>query len=384
MDDQVSGEKLTEKIDPGDTMDELDYEANDTAEEEVIADQTAMNEVTKDATDSAKNTDATEEMSSAEKENKEEVVKGNSAKVSTGNSASQEKEEKRINNNGCSRNRGGRKDGEVKTDQKKAEKRRAICKPCNLVFDNFRWLDTHVKSGDHSHVVKGFKPSSGRYFCYLCWLGFGHPEMLLHHLKKPDHLTRARRKGVYGCLCLPGQGSSRSRSRSSRRADRSRSPVRIRLGDYYELSSVGECETRGAKPRKIETSKGKENPCKTSAAEKSDLTTLNISDLKEKDAMPSVASKGQNKNPHNGDAQMTSVSEQSEVPLDNMVVDVKEETEFLDTNCVSEKKLDIDIDNQNVNEKSTEETKLTNLESVVSETRGDYENHITNTSIVDS
>ena len=100
--------------------------------------------------------------------------------------------------------------------------------------------------------------------------------------------------------------------------------------------------------------------------------------------MPSVASKGQNKNPHNGDAQMTSVSEQSEVPLDNMVVDVKEETEFLDTNCVSEKKLDIDIDNQNINEKSTEETKLTNLESVVSETRGDYENHITNTSIVDS
>ena len=29
-----------------------------------------------------------------------------------------------------------------------------MCKPCNLVFENHRWLDTHVKSGDHNHVVK--------------------------------------------------------------------------------------------------------------------------------------------------------------------------------------------------------------------------------------
>merc|ERR1712203_869273 len=38
----------------------------------------------------------------------------------------------------------------------------------------------------------------------------------------------------------------------SRTGDRSRSPVRVRLSDYYEVDSMGECDTRGARPRRLE------------------------------------------------------------------------------------------------------------------------------------
>merc|ERR1712192_156636 len=132
---------------------------------------------------------------------------------------------------------GGSKSSERRTNM--------VCKPCNLVFENHRWLDTHVKSGDHNHVVKGFKPSSGRYFCYLCWLGFQYTDMLAQHYTKSDHKARARRKGVYGPLKKPGEARARG-------GDRSRSPVRVRLSDYYEVDSVGECDTRGARPRRLE------------------------------------------------------------------------------------------------------------------------------------
>ena len=48
--------------------------------------------------------------------------------------------------------------GEGRSPQKSISKERrgpsTVCKPCNLVFENQRWLDTHTKSGDHSHVVK--------------------------------------------------------------------------------------------------------------------------------------------------------------------------------------------------------------------------------------
>ena len=48
--------------------------------------------------------------------------------------------------------------GEGGSPQKSISKERrgpsTVCKPCNLVFENQRWLDTHTKSGDHNHVVK--------------------------------------------------------------------------------------------------------------------------------------------------------------------------------------------------------------------------------------
>merc|ERR1711936_832783 len=32
--------------------------------------------------------------------------------------------------------------------------------------------EKHHDSGDHTHVIKGFNPGGGKYYCYLCWLGF--------------------------------------------------------------------------------------------------------------------------------------------------------------------------------------------------------------------
>ena len=76
---------------------------------------------------------------------------------------------------------------------------RPVCKPCNLVFENEKWLDKHNDSGDHTHVIKvsnfqwnfsgivciqGFNPGGGKYYCFLCWLGFEHSEMMLHHIKR--------------------------------------------------------------------------------------------------------------------------------------------------------------------------------------------------------
>ena len=34
------------------------------------------------------------------------------------------------------------------------------------------------------HIFQGFNPGGGKYYCYLCWLGFEHSEMLLHHIKR--------------------------------------------------------------------------------------------------------------------------------------------------------------------------------------------------------
>ena len=31
---------------------------------------------------------------------------------------------------------------------------RSVCKPCNLVFENTKWLERHNESGDHTHVIK--------------------------------------------------------------------------------------------------------------------------------------------------------------------------------------------------------------------------------------
>ena len=44
----------------------------------------------------------------------------------------------------------------------RVEKASTDCKPCNLQFENQRWLETHTKSGDHSHVVKVNPPYKSR------------------------------------------------------------------------------------------------------------------------------------------------------------------------------------------------------------------------------
>ena len=78
---------------------------------------------------------------------------------------------------------------------------------------------------------------------------------------RTDHGARARRKGVYGPLYRAGEergaverragGDRRARGARSRRCSTSPpphlpSPVRVRLSLYYEVDSVGECDTRGA------------------------------------------------------------------------------------------------------------------------------------------
>jgi len=71
-----------------------------------------------------------------------------------------------------------------------------------------------------------------------------------HHNTRTDYKARGRRKGEYGPLSKPGEGE-RSRGRN-----RSRSPVRVRLSNYYEVDSIGECDTRGIHLRRLE-SRGK-------------------------------------------------------------------------------------------------------------------------------
>jgi len=169
---------------------------------------------------------------------------------------------------------------------------KSVCKPCNLVFENSRWLEKHNESGDHTHVIKGFNPGGGKYYCYLCWLGFEHSEMLLHHIKRSEHITRARRRGVSDVSIKPvsskashsssqtykhservphrscsqskkpssqthksvsqsHKSSTLSHRHTSSSSHRSRSPLRIRLSDYYEVSSVGHCDTSGVRLKSL-------------------------------------------------------------------------------------------------------------------------------------
>merc|ERR1712032_698875 len=219
------------------SMEELDYEASGNLEEESM-EQQSENSTSNGVTGS----EEPEKVENDETE-KEVAVAGEGDNSVEGRAGS--KESQAVGKNG-NETRGRKKSGdETGRLSNGGSKSSEVCKPCNLVFENHRWLDTHVKSGDHNHVVKGFKPSSGRYFCYLCWLGFQYIDMLAQHYTKSDHKARARRKGVYGPLLKPGEARARG-------GDRSRSPVRVRLSDYYEVDSVGECDTRGARPRRLE------------------------------------------------------------------------------------------------------------------------------------
>jgi len=224
------------------SMEELDYEASDNLEEESM-EQQSENSTSNGVTGS----EEPEKVENDETEKEVAVAGGgdNSLERRVGSKESQA--DGKNGNETRGRKKSGDETGRLSNGGSKSSERRTnmVCKPCNLVFENNRWLDTHVKSGDHNHVVKGFKPSSGRYYCYLCWLGFQYIDMLAQHYTKSDHKARARRKGVYGPLLKPGEGRARG-------GDRSRSPVRVRLSDYYEVDSVGECDTRGTRPRRLE------------------------------------------------------------------------------------------------------------------------------------
>jgi len=223
------------------SMEELDYEASDNLEEE------SMEQQSENSTSNGVN-GIEEPEKAANDETENEIAVAGEGDNAVEDSAGTKESQADVKNRNETRGReGDEKKGSLGNRGSNSSERctNSVCKPCNLVFENHRWLDTHVKSGDHNHVVKGFKPSSGRYFCYLCWLGFQYTDMLAQHYTKSDHKARARRKGVYGPLLKPGELRSRS-------GDRSRSPVRVRLSDYYEVDSVGECDTRGARPRRLE------------------------------------------------------------------------------------------------------------------------------------
>jgi len=229
------------------SMEELDYEASDNLEEESVEQQSENNT----SNGNGVNEEAVEKT---ENEGAETGDRNDSVEVRAGSKESQT-DSKSGNDTGARKKSSDERRTMGNGESKSSERRtNSVCKPCNLVFENHRWLDTHVKSGDHNHVVKGFKPSSGRYFCYLCWLGFQYTDMLAQHYTKSDHKARARRKGVYGPLLKPGEERSRG-------GDRSRSPVKVRLSDYYEVDSVGECDTRGARPRRLEN-RGKSSSLK--------------------------------------------------------------------------------------------------------------------------
>jgi len=223
------------------SMEELDYEASDNLEEE------SMEQQSENSTSNGVN-GIEEPEKAANDETENEIAVAGEGDNAVEDSAGTKESQADVKNRNETRGReGDEKKGSLGNRGSNSSERctNSVCKPCNLVFENHRWLDTHVKSGDHNHVVKGFKPSSGRYFCYLCWLGFQYTDMLEQHYTKSDHKARARRKGVYGPLLKPEELRSRT-------GDRSRSPVRVRLSDYYEVDSVGECDTRGARPRRLE------------------------------------------------------------------------------------------------------------------------------------
>lgn len=204
-----------------------------------------------------------------------------------------------------------------------------VCKPCNLVFESDKWCSRHKESGDHLHVVKGGVPGRGRYHCFLCWMSFQHSEGLVHHIGRSDHLKRSKRKGVKSIWMKPGASGAAGISTGDLRAQitgrgdlrdhltdkrdhltdkrdhlddrkrredsralhrdrdrrghhhRSRSPVRIYLDQFYEVSSVGDCDMGNCKSlRKIVTS-SKEKSKEDSSKEKS---SSNKSKEKEKNA----------------------------------------------------------------------------------------------------
>lgn len=184
MDEKSAGETL----EAGDTMEELDYEASDNIEEEQVEKEEVEAAESKEETTEEKDV---KEGVAAEMEVKEDtpVEESNGAKKEDkpvkddlkdgegkGEDLGDKSGKRQIANShhDCSVGRGCIKQewnmndnnlgGDLKTgsssqsSKSKSSDRRgtgsSTCKPCNLAFENHRWLETHIKSGDHSHVVK--------------------------------------------------------------------------------------------------------------------------------------------------------------------------------------------------------------------------------------
>jgi len=109
-----------------------------------------------------------------------------------------------------------------------------------------------------------------------------------HHYTRTDYKARGRRKGEYGPLSKSGEGE-RSRGRN-----RSRSPVRVRLSNYYEVDSVGECDIRGIHLRRLE-SRGKSSSKHSERKREGSCKKTEEKDNKQKEGneKTSVSVKGQ-------------------------------------------------------------------------------------------
>jgi len=112
-----------------------------------------------------------------------------------------------------------------------------------------------------------------------------------HHYSRTDYKARGRRKGEYGPLSKPGE-RERSRGRN-----RSRSPVRVRLSNYYEVDSVGECDIRGIHLRRLE-SRGKSSSKYSERKRESSCKKTEEKDNKQNEGneKTSVSVKGQKEN----------------------------------------------------------------------------------------
>jgi len=286
---------------------ELDYEANDITEhEEESVEKIETNQherIVKEV--STSDSESMQTIVVKERTNDNELPENNNLKdsKSPGDSKSKNNEA-----GGMMNPKNDEKIDKASKDKQQTSSGRTACKPCNLLFENKKWMEKHNDSGDHTHVIKGFNPGGGKYYCYLCWLGFEHSEMLLHHIKRSEHITRARRRGVCDLYLKPAhkihektsskqkQSGERTHHRSSTHSHlsshsshkpsshksssgtshRSRSPLRIRLSDYYELSSVGHCDTSGARPRTLHNgahkSRGKQGEDSTMKEQNSSKT----------------------------------------------------------------------------------------------------------------
>eukprot|EP00092_Neocalanus_flemingeri_P019434 GFUD01021052.1.p1 GENE.GFUD01021052.1~~GFUD01021052.1.p1 ORF type:complete len:454 (+),score=115.75 GFUD01021052.1:131-1492(+) len=319
MDNCINEASISMEVGIGAIGEELDYEASDNIEhDEESAEKMESNqherivkEVAISDGESVHNSASAERTPDTSRHNQEDSkeVKSSSGSESKKPAAAESD---------------SKSDPEKEPEEKKDAKDKLVassnsksaCKPCNLVFENKKWLERHNESGDHTHVIKGFNPGGGKYYCYLCWLGFEHSEMMLHHIKRSEHITRARRRGVSDIYTKPASGksnekpsqpaksaervphrsgsqsqkpssqtqkptsqtqkksshtqkpstqtqkpssqthrtssqshksSSLSHRPSSGSSHRSRSPLRIRLSDYYEVSSVGHCDMSGVR-----------------------------------------------------------------------------------------------------------------------------------------
>lgn len=71
-----------------------------------------------------------------------------------------------------------------------------VCRPCNLIFGTVDHLHGHQKTDYHKMVEKGFSPSIGKFFCYLCWRGYSHKLDLREHYAGGSHEQQVKKQSV--------------------------------------------------------------------------------------------------------------------------------------------------------------------------------------------